>query len=275
MFTLDWAVNCVTTSLTMVEFDQYGSAKDEVTDLGILENHVGLVLQMFRKRFVVPPVLASAADNTMPMFHSPDNSLPLTPAPIPSPSTSDTSTAPAELPLTLSVEQWSVVLHNCKQNHQGQNRTQQRLRFHHPFTGQLLKRKNKQHFTGADAAILCQQLAQHAVPPEYTTRIRNLLNQHSQLRPRSRSPRPAGCWVRRQWHKAPHDASYDWALLTQRRHRRQRYGLFTLVRDSVDPYDFATENKPSWFLPHCQVIWFSSVIFSCTHWHANTRIQTL
>ena len=193
MFTFDWAVNCVMTSLTMVEFDQYGSAKDEVTALEILENHVGIVHQMFRKRFVVSSVLASAADTTMQMFHSPDNSLPLTPAPIPSPSTSDTSTAPAELPLTLSVEQWSVVLHNCKQNHQGQNCTQQRLRFHHPFTGQRLKLKNKQHFTEADAAISCQQLAQHVVPPEYTTRIRKLLNQHSQLRPRSRSPRPAGC----------------------------------------------------------------------------------
>ena len=192
MFTFDWAASFVATSLTIVEFNHCDLAKDELTALQMLENHVGFVIKMFEKRgsaAPASPVLAPADKNTRLPFNSPDNLFPQSLTLHSLLSTSDTSTAPAELPLTLSVEQWSVVFHNCKQNHQGLNRARQRLRFHHPFTGQLLKCKDKQHFTGADGAILCQQLAQHDVPPEHLTRIRN---QDAEPRPRSRSPRPSG-----------------------------------------------------------------------------------
>ena len=109
MFTFDWAVNCVATRLTIVGFNHYDLSKDELTALEMLENLVGFVIQMFEKRGSAAPassVLAPADNNTIPPFNS------QSPTPLPSPSTSDTSTAPAELPLTLSVEQWSAVLHN-------------------------------------------------------------------------------------------------------------------------------------------------------------------
>ena len=115
MYTFDWAVNCVATSLTVVEVNHYNLAKDELTTIRMLVNHVGFVIQMFEKRgsaALASPVLAPADNNTILPFNSPDNLFPQPPTPLPSPSTSDTSTAPAELPLTLSVEQWSVVLHN-------------------------------------------------------------------------------------------------------------------------------------------------------------------
>ena len=188
----------------------------KLSALKILENHVGVVVETFEKRGSAAPassVLAPPDNNARLPFNSPSISLPQSPTPLPSPSTSDVSTAPAEPPLTLSVEQWSVVLHNCKQNHQGSNRTRQRLRFHHPFAGQLLKRQDKQHFTAAVAAILRQKLAQHDVSPEHTARTRNLLDQDAEPRPRSRSPRPS----------------------------RQRQGLLTQVRNSPDSLDAVTK----------------------------------
>ena len=114
MFTFDWAVNCVATRLTIVEVNHFDLAKDELTALRVLVNLVGFVIQMFEKRgsaAPASPVLAPADDNAIPPFNSPDNLFPQQPTPLPSPSTS-TSTAPAELPLTLSVKQWSAVLHN-------------------------------------------------------------------------------------------------------------------------------------------------------------------
>ena len=81
MFTFDWAVNCVATSLTIVEFNHYDLAKGELTTLRMLENLVGFVIQKFEKRgsaALASPVLApqltrqfisTITDSTSVTFH--------------------------------------------------------------------------------------------------------------------------------------------------------------------------------------------------------------